>query len=41
MYAIEWECKLGHGNSHYLAGDPPFDAATYLRWLIESLPGGR
>ncbi|MDR3710196.1 MAG: hypothetical protein P4L33_18020 [Capsulimonadaceae bacterium] len=41
MYAIEWESGLGSGRSHYLAGDPPFEPAMYLRWLDAALPGGR
>jgi len=33
FYALEWNSALGSGNSHYLAGNPPFDLATYRGWL--------
>jgi len=33
---IEWETPSGAGRSHYLAGEPPFDAARYRRWLEQA-----
>ncbi|MDR3709856.1 MAG: glycoside hydrolase family 2 TIM barrel-domain containing protein [Capsulimonadaceae bacterium] len=41
MYTIEWCSQRGKGRSHYLAGDPPFDAASYLRWLTVAVTGAR
>jgi len=33
MYVIDWQSTLGTATNHYLAGAPPFDSTTYLRWL--------
>ncbi len=33
FYVLEWTSALGPGSSHYLAGNPPFDLATYRGWL--------
>lgn len=30
---IDWESSRGSGRSHYLAGNPPFDALQYRRWI--------
>ena len=34
FYLIEWDGPAGKGRNHYLAGNPPFDVATYKRWMI-------
>ncbi len=34
FYLIEWDGPAGEGRNHYLAGHPPFDLATYKRWMI-------
>ena len=33
FYVLEWASALGPGSSHYLAGNPPFELATYRSWL--------
>ena len=33
FYVLEWKSALGAGRSHYLAGNPPFELATYRGWL--------
>lgn len=35
---IDWESLRGPGRNHYLSGDPPFDIASYLRWLGSTYP---
>jgi beta-mannosidase len=37
-FALAWQTSLGEGRSHYLAGDPPFVLADYLRWVDGSDP---
>jgi beta-mannosidase len=32
MYALSWASALGHGRSHFLAGEPPFELVDYRRW---------
>lgn len=39
FYTIEWEGAGVAGRSHYLAGDPPFDLATYRGWLEKAYHG--
>jgi beta-mannosidase len=34
FYLIEWEGPRGKGVNHYMAGNPPFDLATYKRWMM-------
>jgi len=36
FYTLSWHSPLGDGASHYLAGNPPFDLAQYLRWLEDA-----
>jgi beta-mannosidase len=33
FYLLTWRSDLGEGESHYLAGNPPFELAQYLGWL--------
>ncbi|MGI6380114.1 MAG: glycoside hydrolase family 2 protein [Anaerolineae bacterium] len=33
FYTLSWRSELGEGQSHYLAGNPPFDLQQYLDWL--------
>jgi beta-mannosidase len=33
FYELRWTCGGGKGQSHYLAGNPPFDLDQYLDWL--------
>lgn len=33
FYLIEWDGPAGQGINHYMAGNPPFDLATYRRWM--------
>ena len=32
MYSLSWVSSLGHGSSHFLAGEPPFRLDDYRRW---------
>ena len=34
FYALSWRSERGEGQSHYLAGNPPFDLEQYLDWLV-------
>ncbi len=40
FYLIEWEGPAGKGRNHYMAGNPPFDLATYKRWMAAAGFGG-
>ncbi|MDP3072926.1 MAG: glycoside hydrolase family 2 TIM barrel-domain containing protein [Opitutaceae bacterium] len=33
---IDWKTPRGSARNHYLAGDPPFDASRYRRWLNDT-----
>jgi beta-mannosidase len=33
MYLLDWTSAAGPGRSHYLAGRPPFELATYRAWM--------
>ncbi len=33
LFVLEWTSPLGHGRSHYLAGRPPFQLASYRAWM--------
>ena len=34
FYELSWRSERGEGQSHYLAGNPPFDLEQYLDWLV-------
>ncbi len=36
FYTLSWHSALGEGQSHYLAGNPPFDLQQYLEWLEQA-----
>jgi beta-mannosidase len=31
--AIDWECSVGSGRNHYLAGSPPYSLPRYRSWM--------
>ncbi len=33
---IDWECGIAKGRSHYLAGNPPFNADQYREWIEQT-----
>lgn len=36
LLVIDWESPGARGRNHYLAGDPPFSAAGYRRWIEQA-----